>query len=141
MPLMVADNYASELRRLNDRFCAATGIRRSDCVLDIGCGAGQTSRDAVRGGRSCHPPGAAVSEQLLERANGASTRSVRLLHVAQPQRSPATVCYLASNSKLMNPQLKIATRFRALPALSREARQVDDSMVRVRTIRLELRRA
>ena len=95
-------------------------------------------RATLSGGRSCQVPGAAVSEQLLERANGASTRSVRLLHVAQPQRSPATVCYLASNSKLTNPQLKIATRFRALPALSREARQVDDSMVRVRTVRHEL---
>jgi len=41
MPLMVADNYDAELRRLNDRFCAATGIRRTDCVLDIGCGAGR----------------------------------------------------------------------------------------------------
>ncbi len=48
MPLMVADNYGSELRRLNDRFCAGTGVSRSDRVLDIGCGAGQTSRDAVR---------------------------------------------------------------------------------------------
>jgi hypothetical protein len=38
----------------------------------------------------------------------------------------------------MNPQLKTATRFRALPALSREARQVDDSLVRTRTIRHEL---
>jgi hypothetical protein len=34
MPLTVADNYDAELRRLNDRFCAATGIRRTDCVLD-----------------------------------------------------------------------------------------------------------
>ena len=48
MPLTVADNYDAELRRLNDRFCAAAGIRRTDCVLDIGCGAGQTSRDAAR---------------------------------------------------------------------------------------------
>jgi hypothetical protein len=80
-----------------------------------------------------------VVEALLARKLlRASDRSVRLLHVAQSQRSPATVCYLASNSKLMNPQLKTATRFRALHALSREARQVDDSMVRTRTIRHEL---
>src|SRR6059058_171572 len=34
MPLMVADNYGPEQRLLNDRFCAATGIRRTDYVLD-----------------------------------------------------------------------------------------------------------
>ena len=68
MPLMVADNYGSELRRLNDRFCAATGIRRTDCVLDIGCGAGQTSRNAARAAVAGKVLGVDVSEQLLERA-------------------------------------------------------------------------
>ena len=68
MPLTVADNYDAELRRLNDRFCAATGIRRTDCVLDIGCGAGQTSRDAARAAVAGKVLGVDVSEQLLERA-------------------------------------------------------------------------
>ena len=67
MPLTVADNYDAELRRLNDRFCAATGIRRTDCVLDIGCGAGQTSRDAARAAVAGKVLGVDVSEQLLER--------------------------------------------------------------------------
>ncbi len=41
MPLMVADNYGPEQRLLNDRFCAATGIRRTDYVVDVVCGAGR----------------------------------------------------------------------------------------------------
>jgi SAM-dependent methyltransferase len=68
MPLTVADNYDAELRRLNDRLCAATGIRRTDCVLDIGCGAGQTTRDAARAAVAGKVLGVDVSEQLLERA-------------------------------------------------------------------------
>ena len=63
MPLTVADNYDAELRRLNDRFCAATGIRRTDCVLDIGCGAGQTSRDAARAAVAGKVLGVDVPEQ------------------------------------------------------------------------------
>jgi len=47
MLLTVAASYGSELRRLNDRFCAATGIRRTNCVLDSACCTGQTSRDAA----------------------------------------------------------------------------------------------
>ena len=68
MPLTVADNYDTELRRLNDRFRAATGIHRTDCVLDIGCGAGQTSRDAARAALAGKVLGVDISEQLLERA-------------------------------------------------------------------------
>jgi 2-polyprenyl-3-methyl-5-hydroxy-6-metoxy-1,4-benzoquinol methylase len=44
----------------------ATGIRRSDCVLDIGCGAGQTSRDAARAAVAGNVVGVDISEQLLE---------------------------------------------------------------------------
>ena len=87
MPLMVADNYDSELRRLNDRCCAPTGIRRTDCVLDIGCGAGQTSRDAARAAVAGKVLGVDVSEQLLERGR-VGVPPVRL-QVARPLRSPA----------------------------------------------------
>lgn len=68
MPLTVADNYDAELRRLNERFRAATGIRRTDAVLDIGCGAGQTSREAGRAAVAGTVLGLDVSEALLERA-------------------------------------------------------------------------
>jgi cyclopropane fatty-acyl-phospholipid synthase-like methyltransferase len=52
MPLTVADNYDAELRRHNERLQAATGIRSVDRVLDVGCGAGQTTRDAARAAAS-----------------------------------------------------------------------------------------
>src|SRR5947209_20514669 len=57
MRLMVADNYGPEQRLLNDRFCTATGIPRTDYVLDA-CVApgGRTARDAAR---------AAVADEVL----------------------------------------------------------------------------
>jgi ubiquinone/menaquinone biosynthesis C-methylase UbiE len=88
MPLMVADNYDSELRRLNDRFCAATGIRRTDSVLDFGCGAGQTSRDAARAAVAGKVLGVDVSEQLLKRGRvGLPPVRLKSLDHSGPQRS------------------------------------------------------
>jgi ubiquinone/menaquinone biosynthesis C-methylase UbiE len=68
MPLTLADFYDAELCRHNERFRAATGIRRADRVLDVGCGAGQTTRDAARAALSGSVLGVDVSAQLLERA-------------------------------------------------------------------------
>lgn len=42
-----ADFYDAELRRHNEHFRAVLDIGPSDRVLDIGCGAGQTSRQAA----------------------------------------------------------------------------------------------
>ena len=64
----VADFYDAELRRHNERFRAATGIRTADRVLDVGCGAGQSTRDAARAAKLGSVLGVDVSEQLLERA-------------------------------------------------------------------------
>jgi SAM-dependent methyltransferase len=41
-------DYDAELQLHNEVLRAAYGIRRFDRVLDIGCGAGQTTRDAAR---------------------------------------------------------------------------------------------
>jgi SAM-dependent methyltransferase len=41
-------DYDAELQCHNERLRAAYGIRSADRVLDIGCGAGQTTRDAAR---------------------------------------------------------------------------------------------
>ncbi len=68
MPLTVADSYDAELRRHNERLQAATGIRSADRVLDVGCGAGQTTRDAARAAVAGSVLGVDVSERLLERA-------------------------------------------------------------------------
>ena len=40
-------DYDAELRLHNEKFRAALGIRSTDRVLDIGCGTGQTTREAA----------------------------------------------------------------------------------------------
>ena len=67
-PLRIADHYDAELSRHNERLRAATGIGPTDQVLDIGCGAGQTTCDAARAAPSGGALGVDVSEAMLERA-------------------------------------------------------------------------
>jgi SAM-dependent methyltransferase len=60
--------YDDELREHNERLRAATRIRPGDRVLDIGCGAGQTTRDAARAAAPGDVLGIDVSEPALARA-------------------------------------------------------------------------
>ena len=41
-------DYDAELRRYHPHLRAAIGVRPADHVLDIGCGTGQTTREAAR---------------------------------------------------------------------------------------------
>ncbi|HEU5138106.1 MAG TPA: methyltransferase domain-containing protein [Steroidobacteraceae bacterium] len=66
--LTIADHYDAELRRHNDHLRAATAIASTDRVLDIGCGAGQTTRDAARAASSGSVLGVDISGEMLERA-------------------------------------------------------------------------
>lgn len=66
--LTIADHHDAELRRHNERFRAATGIRLADRVLDVGCGGGQSTRDAARAAVSGSVLGVDVSEYMLEHA-------------------------------------------------------------------------
>ncbi len=66
--LTIADHYDAELRRHHEHLRAATDIAPTDRVLDIGCGAGQTTRDAARAASSGSVLGVDISEQMLERA-------------------------------------------------------------------------
>lgn len=63
-----ADFYDAELRRYNERFRAALGIGPRDRVLDIGCGAGQSSCEAARAASGGSVLGVDISEELLETA-------------------------------------------------------------------------
>jgi SAM-dependent methyltransferase len=60
--------YDDELRAHNDRLRAAAAIRRGEDVLDIGCGAGQTTREAARAAAPGWVLGVDVSGPALEQA-------------------------------------------------------------------------
>jgi SAM-dependent methyltransferase len=60
--------YDAELRRHNEVLRGACGIQVRDRVLDIGCGAGQTTRQAARTARTGSALGVDVSAPAIERA-------------------------------------------------------------------------
>jgi SAM-dependent methyltransferase len=62
------DFYDAELRAHHEHLRAAYGISPGDEVLDIGCGTGQTTRDAARAATPGRVVGVDVSERMLERA-------------------------------------------------------------------------
>jgi SAM-dependent methyltransferase len=62
------DFYDSELRAHHEHLRAAYGISSGDEVIDIGCGAGLTTREAARAAAPGRVVGVDVSERMLERA-------------------------------------------------------------------------
>lgn len=76
-----ADRMADELRRLGARFSAATEVGRRDRVLDIGCGTGESTRDAGRIAVAGGALGIDVSASVLERARQL-TEQAGLLNVS-----------------------------------------------------------
>ena len=60
--------YDAELRRHNEVLRRAWGIQLRDHVLDIGCGTGQTTRQAARTARAGSALGVDVSAPAIERA-------------------------------------------------------------------------
>ncbi len=68
MPFDRADFYDAELSRQNERFRAVLDVGRRDRVLDIGCGAGQSTREAAHAAVEGSVLGVDVSEELLRMA-------------------------------------------------------------------------
>jgi SAM-dependent methyltransferase len=62
------DFYDAELRRLDEHFRLAADVQRDDLVLDVGCGAGQSTRQAARAAVEGTALGVDVSAPMLERA-------------------------------------------------------------------------
>src|SRR5215469_11729806 len=65
-------DYDAELQRHNIVLRQACGICRDDRVLDIGCGTGQTTREAARLAAAGHALGIDVSEAAIARAREAA---------------------------------------------------------------------
>ncbi|MEV4573738.1 class I SAM-dependent methyltransferase [Nonomuraea jabiensis] len=61
-------DYDAELSRYNVRLRAAADVRTADRVLDVGCGTGQTTRDAARSAPSGSALGVDVSRPMVDRA-------------------------------------------------------------------------
>lgn len=61
-------DYDAELRMHNEILRRSYGIRPNDHVLDVGCGAGQTTRDAARLAIAGSVVGVDVSASTIERA-------------------------------------------------------------------------
>lgn len=61
-------DYDAELRLHNAHFRAAARVGPHDRVLDIGCGTGQSTREAARAATDGHATGVDVSAPMLERA-------------------------------------------------------------------------
>jgi len=63
-----ADVFDGSLDGYHDRFAAATGIRPTDRVLDIGCGTGETTREAARMASSGSALGVDLSSRMIDLA-------------------------------------------------------------------------
>ncbi|ALG15064.1 methyltransferase [Kibdelosporangium phytohabitans] len=61
-------DYDAELRLLNEIFRAAARVGPGENVLDIGCGTGQTTREAARAAVTGSVVGVDTSARMLERA-------------------------------------------------------------------------
>ena len=73
-------DYDLELGRHNEALRSAYGIRRSDHVLDIGCGSGQTTREAAQMASEGVVLGIDRSEVMIQRAR-ALTRAAGIKNV------------------------------------------------------------
>ncbi|HYT78731.1 MAG TPA: class I SAM-dependent methyltransferase, partial [Actinomycetota bacterium] len=87
-------DYDAELRLHNDALRRAYEIGPEDRVLDIGCGAGQTTRDAARLASEGWALGVDISKEMIERADllaeAEGLRNITFEHAdAQDHRFPA----------------------------------------------------
>ena len=85
------DFYDAELKRLDPHFRNALQVAPGDRVLDVGCGAGQSTRDAARAAHQGSVVGLDISAEMLqvarERTTQAGLRNVEFV-LGDAQDSP-----------------------------------------------------
>jgi SAM-dependent methyltransferase len=79
-----ADAFDAEVHAHNEHLRAAAGIRPGERVLDIGCGTGQSTREAAAAASPGHVLGVDISAPMLERARQL-TAAARLDNVSYEQ--------------------------------------------------------
>ena len=89
----VLSGYDAELRRLNEVLRRAAGVQSGDHVVDVGCGTGQTTRQAARTAQAGSALGVDISAPAIERARelarAEGLRNVTFEHAnAQVHRFP-----------------------------------------------------
>jgi SAM-dependent methyltransferase len=67
-------DYDGELQLHNEQFRAALGLRPADRVLDIGCGTGQTTREAALVASVGDALGIDINEGMIDRAREVAVR-------------------------------------------------------------------
>ena len=77
-------DYDAELQLHNKQFRAALGIRAADRVLDIGCGTGQTTREAARVASFGDALGVDIDAGMIARARELADREGLKLHQLNP---------------------------------------------------------
>jgi len=69
------DFYDAELKRLDPHFRNALQVAPGDRVLDVGCGAGQSTRDAARAAHQGSVVGLDISAEMLQVARERTTQA------------------------------------------------------------------
>jgi SAM-dependent methyltransferase len=69
-----ADRFDRSMAALHNPFMAAANLGRFDHVLDIGCGTGQTTRDAARAASSGSALGVDLSMRMIDHARTVAAR-------------------------------------------------------------------
>ena len=82
-------DFDTELRRHNEVLRRACGIQLHDHILDIGCGTGQTTRQAARTAKAGSAFGVDVSAPSIERARQVA-RTARIRNVVFEQADAQT---------------------------------------------------
>jgi SAM-dependent methyltransferase len=83
-------SYDAELRRHNEVLRRAVGVQLHDHVLDIGCGTGQTTRQAARAAQAGSALGVDISASAIERAR--EFAQAEGLHNVAFEHADAQVC-------------------------------------------------